>query len=134
MFIPPVDYKTTAGSTVRVWQVRAGLLLLSEPAIDHPTTPPPLPLLLLAVSDRIKRAQPRAQTTDNNSIMQRACLYPRLTTKIQPCRTATAAPRSTMRVWEVRAVLWPVAFVGACDRSPDHTTTTSLCRCLLLAV
>ena len=37
-----------------------------------------------------------------------------------------------MHVWQVPAVLWLVAFIGACDRSPVHTT--SLCRCLLLSV
>ena len=31
-----------------------------------------------------------------------------------------------MRVWQIRAVLRLVAFFGACDRSPDHT---SLCCC-----
>ena len=30
-----------------------------------------------------------------------------------------------MRVWQVRAVLWPVTFVVSCDRSPDHTTSTT---------
>ena len=54
--------------------------------------------------------------------MQRSCLPPAVTTKLQPCRP-TAVAGSTMRVWKVRAVLWLAAFVGACDRSPDKTTT-----------
>ena len=55
-----------------------------------------------------------------------------------PCRPAAAAAGSTIRVWQIRAVLWGlyiVNLVGAWDGSLDHTTTnTSLYRCLLLEV
>ena len=73
------------------------------------------------------------QTTDSNSSSKEHA-YPQLTTstKLQPCRPEPVAG-STMRVWQVRAVLRVclIAFIGACNRSPDHTTTSLP---LLLAV
>ena len=45
--------------------------------------------------------------------------YSQLTTKLQPCHPE-ATTGSTMRVWQVRAVLCLVAFIGSCFRSPDH--------------
>ena len=59
-------------------------------------------------------------------------VYPQLTTKLQPFLPEAVAG-STMLVWEVHVVLCLAAFMGSCDRSPDHTTwSTSLP--LLLAV
>ena len=67
-----------------MWQVRAVLWLvafLSEPAIDHPTTPPPLPLLL-AVCDRVIHDDTAvivtsvSQTTDSNSSSAERVLAP----------------------------------------------------------
>ena len=49
--------------------------------------------------------------------------HSQLTTKLQPCRPDAAAG-STMCVWQIRAVLCLVDFIGSCDRSPDHVIAT----------
>ena len=54
---------------------------------------------------------------------------PQLTTKLQPCRPEAAATGSIMCVWQVRAVLYLVTFIRACDRSPDHPTTSTAASC-----
>ena len=54
---------------------------------------------------------------------------PQLTTKLQPCRPEAAATGSIMCVWQVRAVLYLVTFIRACDRSPDHLTTSTAASC-----
>ena len=70
---------------MRVWQVRAVLWLvdLSEPAIDHPTTPPPLPLLL-AVCGRIIQHNTAVSviraTTATTKQQRSEPAYPQLTT------------------------------------------------------
>ena len=46
--------------------------------------------------------------------------YPQLTTKLQPSHQAAGAG-SIMSVRQVRAV----AFIGACNRSPDHANTSA---------
>ena len=120
-----------------LWLV--AFMLSSEPAIDHPTTPPPLPLLLKlpAVCDRTKRAHPTEPRRENNSMscrehsMQRTCLPPAdyKTTTLPP--SSSSSRQHHARVAGPRCALGSCC-VGACDRSPDHTTTTtSLCRCLL---
>ena len=119
---------------MHVWQVPAVLWLVAfigacDRSPDHTTTSAAAAVCCVIVSnEHSPEARQQITTVHNNSSMQRACLPPAdyRTTTLPPSRS------SSMRVWQVRAVLWLVGFVGACDRSPVHTT--SLCRCLLLSV
>ena len=105
-----------------------GYLLSSELAIDHPSTPPPLPLLL-AVCDRFIRAQPRAQARDNDSNMKRACLLP------ADCKTTTLPPSSNSRQHHVRVAGPRCAMTSCFYRSLQSITRPHhLCRCCLLCV
>ena len=63
-----------------------------------------------------------AHTTDSNSSIQRACLPP------PDYKPTTLPPQHYERIASPRCTI--ACFIGACDRSPDHTNSAAAACCV----
>ena len=132
--LPPADYKTTTlppRSSGRQHHARLAGSRCAMPDCFY--------RILRSITrprDRIIRAQDSSEPVIGNSQhqqhihkMQRACVPP-TDYKTTPCRSAAAAGSAMhARVAGPRCPML-VPFIGACDRSPHHTTTFTTARCV----